>query len=160
MHTRMAAPVLIVTASLMVLTSGCAGAAAHDAEVRDDLGPAAQSAALSLARGHVVERGDLTVGSVVADRIERAIERAAQADAARAQSADARRELHSQPEAGAAVSPFSAAAIRELKGSAPTQVRDDLSPLHDGAPTSAPASSPASPSDTVDDDQSPLHGSE
>ena len=132
MRTRTAAPVLIVAATLMVLTNGSAGMAAPGGQVRDDLRPA-QSAALALARGHVVERADLSVAPVVADRIERAIEQASQADAARAFSADARRELHSQPVAAApAPAPFSAAAMRELKGSATTQVHDDLSPLHAG----------------------------
>ena len=129
MRTRTAAPVLIVAASLMVLTSGSAGMAAPGGQVRDDLRPA-QTAALALARGHVVERGDLAVAPVVADRIERAIEQASQADAARAFSVDARRELHSQSVAG--VTPgFSDDARRELH-SQPVTVDDDLSPLHDG----------------------------
>ena len=129
MRTRTAAPVLIVAASLMVLTSGSAGLAAPGGQVRDDLRPA-QAAAIALARGHVVERGDLAVSPVVADRIERAIEQGMQSDAARAFSADARRELHSQPEAG--VTPgFSDDARRELH-SQPVTVDDDLSPLHDG----------------------------
>jgi hypothetical protein len=155
MRTRTAAPVLIVAASLLVLTSGSAGIAAPGGQVRDDLRPA-QAAALALARGHVVERADLAVSPVVADRIERAIEQARQADAGRAFSADARRELHSQPvaAAGTVTAPFSAAAMRELKGSGSAQVHDDLSPLHDGRPTPTP------PADTVDDDQSPLGGSE
>ena len=45
---------------------------------------------------------------------------------------------------------FTAAQVRELKGSAPVQVDDDLSPLGDG--TSEPAPAP----DTVDDDLSPM----
>jgi hypothetical protein len=189
MNTRTAAPV-ILTVSLVVLMSGCAGAAAQGGQVRDDLGPAANAAAIGIARGHVIAQEQLSPNQVVADRVERAIEQAAQSDAARAFSADARRELHSQavqadvappfsadarrelhsqpveqatvrwspdarrelhagqPVTTAAGQSMSAAAIRELKGSAPVSVEDDLSPLRDGAPTEEPT-------DTVDDDLSP-----
>lgn len=44
------------------------------------------------------------------------------------------------------------AAIRELKGSAPVEVQDDISPTQGGDPASTPQG------DTVDDDQSPLGG--
>ena len=172
MNARMAAPV-ILTASLVVLMSGCAGAAAQGGQVRDDLRPAANAAAMGIARGHVIAQEELTPNQVVADRVERAIEQAAQSDAARAFSADARRELHSQPVEQATVqwSPdarrelhagqpvtttaeqsFSAAAMRELKGSPPVEVDDDLSPLGGGAPSEEPT-------DTVDDDLSPIGAS-
>ncbi|WP_139415859.1 hypothetical protein [Agromyces laixinhei] len=63
MNTKKATPV-IATVSLVVLLSGCAGAAgfagaAHGGQVRDDLSPAA-NAAIGLARGHVIVRDDLS----------------------------------------------------------------------------------------------------
>lgn len=107
MNTKTAAPVLI-TVSLVVLLSGCAGAAAtQGASVRDDLSPAA-NAQLGIARGHVIVRDDLSPIK-----------------------ADALRELKgSVPQAQRTTSaPFSADAMRELKGSVPVPVDDDLSPL-------------------------------
>ena len=103
MNTRTAAPV-ILTVSLVVLMSGCASAAAQGGQVRDDLSPLANAAAVGIARGHVIAQEELSPNRV-ADRVERAIEQAAQSDAARSFSADARRELqrgrrrelHSQP---------------------------------------------------------------
>ena len=65
-------------------------------------------------------------------------------------SPDARRELHAgQPVTTTTAEAFTAAQVRELKGSAPVQVDDDLSPLGDGTPE------PQAP-DTVDDDLSPM----
>ena len=189
MNTRTAAPV-VITVSLVVLMSGCAGAAAQGGQVRDDLRPAANAAAVGIARGHVISQDALSPNQVVADRVERAIAESALSDSAREFSADARRELHEQSvqaepgfsadarrelhsqavESSAATrwSPdarrelhagqpvttttaeaFTAAEIRELKGSAPVQVDDDLSPLGDGTPE------PQAP-DTVDDDLSPM----
>jgi hypothetical protein len=192
MNTRTAAPV-VITVSLVVLMSGCAGAAAQGGQVRDDLRPAANAAAVGLARGHVISQDALSPNHVVADRVERAIQEAAQSDAARAFSAEARRELHAQavqaepapafsadarrelhsqavessavtrwspdarrelhagqPVTTTTADAFTAAEIRELKGSASVEVDDDLSPLGDG--TSEPAPAP----DTVDDDLSPM----
>jgi hypothetical protein len=229
MHTKMAATVAI-TASLAVLMSGCAGAAALGGQVRDDLRPAANAAVMGLARGHVIVRDDLSPNRIENRITAESVARAVEAESARSFSADARRELHAQQPAQSvtveqpfsaevwrelkgiapvtAEQPFSAeairelkgsapvgvsaadmqgtrlsayaearaaasvtaaemqgkrlsaygeartdAAIRELKGSAPVVVHDDLSPLGDGTPTSP------SPTDTVDDDQSPLEGS-
>ena len=229
MHTRMAATVAI-TASLAVLMSGCAGAAALGGQVRDDLRPAANAAVMGLARGHVIVRDDLSPNRIENRITAESVARAVEAESARSFSADARRELHAQQPVQSvtveqpfsaevwrelkgiapvtAEQPFSAeairelkgsapvgvsaadmqgtrlsayaeaqaaasvtaaemqgkrlsaygeartdAAIRELKGSAPVVVHDDLSPLGDGTPTSP------SPTDTVDDDQSPLGGS-
>ena len=229
MHTKMAATVAI-TASLAVLMSGCAGAAALGGQVRDDLRPAANAAVMGLARGHVIVRDDLSPNRIENRITAESVARAVEAESARSFSADARRELHAQQPAQSvtveqpfsaevwrelkgialvtAEQPFSAeairelkgsapvgvsaadmqgtrlsayaeaqaaasvtaaemqgkrlsaygeartdAAIRELKGSAPVVVHDDLSPLGDGTPTSP------SPTDTVDDNQSPLGGS-
>jgi len=228
MHTKMAATVAI-TASLAVLMSGCAGAAALGGQVRDDLRPAANAAVMGLARGHVIVRDDLSPNRIENRITAESVARAVEAESARSFSAEARRELHAQPVQSVTVEqpfgaevwrelkgiapdtveqPFSAeairelkgsapvgvsaadmqgtrlsayaearaaasvtaaemqgkrlsaygeartdAAIRELKGSAPVVVHDDLSPLGDGTPTSP------SPTDTVDDDQSPLGGS-
>jgi len=249
MHTKMAATVAI-TASLAVLMSGCAGAAALGGQVRDDLRPAANAAVMGLARGHVIVRDDLSPTRIENRITAESVARAVEAESARSFSADARRELHAQQPAQSvtveqpfsaevwrelkgialvtaeqpfsaeairelkgsapvtAEQPFSAeairelkgsapvgvsaadmqgarlsayaeaqaaasvtaaemqgkrlsaygeartdAAIRELKGSAPVVVHDDLSPLGDGTPTSP------SPTDTVDDNQSPLGGS-
>jgi hypothetical protein len=229
MHTRMAATVAI-TASLAVLMSGCAGAAALGGQVRDDLRPAANAAVMGLARGHVIVRDDLSPTRIENRITAESVARAVEAESARSFSADARRELHSQSVQSVTVEqpfsaevwrelkgiapdtaqqPFSAeairelkgsapvgvsaadmqgerlsayaeaqaaagvtaaemqgerlnayaeartdAAIRELKGSAPVVVRDDLSPLGDGTST------PEQPADTVDDDLSPLGGSD
>lgn len=101
MNTKMAGSVL-ATASLVMLLSGCAGAATPGVVVHDDLRPAANAA-------------------------NSANERVAQSP--REFSAEARRELHSQRAAAATVPGFSAEAMRELKGGAPAPVRDDLSPL-------------------------------
>ena len=141
MNTKTAAPV-IITASLVVLMSGCAGAAAQGGQVHDDLSPAA-NAAIGLAHGHVIVRDDLspTRGSHLRQSVELAT--TSWSDAAR-------REFHAQP--STVEQAFSFAAMRELKGSAPVDVQDDLSPLHSG--TSTPKAQP----DTVDDDQSPLRG--
>ena len=66
MNTRTAAPV-ILTVSLVVLMSGCASAAAQGGQVRDDLRPAANAAALGIARGHVIAQEELSPNRV-ADR--------------------------------------------------------------------------------------------
>ena len=172
MNTRTVAPVLI-TVSLVVLMSGCAGASAQGGSVKDDLSPAGNAAEMGLARGHVIAGDDLSPNRVENRITAESVERAIQADAARAFSADARRELHSQPQqaAGAvtwtadarrelnsarpvaAEQSFSAEAIRELKGSAPVEVNDYVSPLGNGVPT------PEAPAGTVDDVLSPLGGS-
>jgi len=149
MNRRTAAPV-VLTVSLVVLMSGCAGAVGQGGQVRDDLGPAANAAEVGLARGHVIVRDDLSQNQVVADRIERQIEQAVDTDTARFWSAQERRELHSQPVATRAEVGFSAAVMRELKGSAPGDVDDDLSPLSNGTRTAAPVP------DRVDDNLSPL----
>jgi len=117
MNARMAAPV-ILTVSLVVLMSGCAGAAAQGGQVNDYLRPAENAAALGIARGHVIAQEELSPNQVVADRVERAIEQAAQSDAARSFSADARRELHSQAVQAEAAPSFSADARRELHSQA------------------------------------------
>ena len=154
MNTRTAAPV-VLTVSLVVLMSGCAGAAAQGGQVRDDLGPAANAAEVGLARGHVIVRDDLSQNPVVADRIEQQIAQVVQSDAQRAWSAEARREFHAQESASASTvaKPFSAAAMRELKADAPLQVTDDLSPLNGGNRTPTPLP------DRIDDDLSPLRDS-
>ena len=175
MNARRAAPVIAI-ASLMVLMSGCAGAAAQGGQVRDDLRPAANAAAaIGLAEGAVIVRDDLSPAQAHNRVTERMVELAAQeprgfsADvlrelhaqgaapqSAHSVSADARRELHSQSVAVEQTA-FSADAMRELKGStevqrsAPVAVHDDLSPSRGG--DTAPSS------DTVDDDLSPIGGS-
>ena len=149
MNTRTAAPVAI-TVSLVVLMSGCAGAAAQGGQVRDDLRPAQNAAQQELVRGHVIG----------ADRIERALnaaaERALNSDAQRGMSAEARRELHASAPVSETV-PFSAEVRRELHTGQPVgttvAVRDDLSPLGDARRDSN------TPTDTVDDDLSPLGSS-
>ena len=159
----MAAPV-VITASLMVLMSGCAGAAAQGGQVRDDLRPAAKAASQVFTRDRVVvaDRLEQAIesatqeravqgGPVVADRLEQAIESATQSDAARRASADARRESRSQQVTSSTVARgFTPAQIREMKGIAPVVVDDNLSPLRTGTPT------PDEPTTTVDDDLSPL----
>jgi hypothetical protein len=171
MNRKVAAPV-ILTVSLVVLMSGAAGAAAHGGPVQDDLRPAANAAILGLARGHVIVRDDLSPTRGLGTFTVESIVEAVQPDAARAWSAEARREFHAQPPVSADIATawtaearrefhaqpktveraFSPAEIRELKGSAPVDVRDDLSPLRDGRSTQAPQH------DEVDDDQSPLRG--
>ncbi|WP_448811601.1 hypothetical protein [Agromyces bauzanensis] len=126
MTTRIAAPV-IATVSLVVLMSGCAGAAATGGVVRDDLRPAENAAAMGLARGHVIVRDDLSP-SRGQDRFPAgSVEQAVQAEVSPPWTAEARRELHAQ--AVTTERAFSAAAIRELKSGAPIEVDDDLSPL-------------------------------
>jgi hypothetical protein len=192
MNRKTAAPV-ILTVSLVVLMSGGAGAAAHGGPVQDDLRPAANAAILGLARGHVIVRDDLSPTRGLGTFTVESIVEAVQPDAARAWSAEARREFHAQAPVSADIATewtaearrefhaqlpvsantatawtaearrefhaqlpderaFSPAEIRELKGSAPVDVRDDLSPLRDGRSTLAPQH------DEVDDDQSPLRG--
>ena len=171
MNRKAAAPV-ILTVSLVVLMSGGPGAAAHGGQVQDDLRPAANAAILGLARGHVIVRDDLSPTRELGPLTAESIVEAVQPDAARAWSAEARREFHAQPSVSAGIATawtararleshaqpktveraFSPAAIRELKGSAPVDVRDDLSPLRDGTSTQVPQPG------EVDDDQSPLRG--
>ena len=116
MKTRTAAPV-IITASLVVLMSGCAGAAVQGGQVQDFLSPEGNAAVFGLARGHVIADQDL------ANRVDSAIEQARQADAARAWSADARREFHAAaPEQSLGTTPWSADALREFHASAPVGV--------------------------------------
>ena len=116
MKTRTAAPVLI-TASLVVLMSGCAGAAVQGGQVQDFLSPEGNAAAFGLARGHVIADQEL------ANRVDSAIEQARQADAARAWSADARREFHAvAPEQSIGTTPWTADALREFHAVAPVGV--------------------------------------
>lgn len=171
MNRKTAAPV-ILTASLVVLMSGCAGAAAQGGQVSDDLSPLANAAEVGLARGHVVVREDLSPTRVENRMAALAAEQTVQE--ARGFSADARRELHSQPQQSVtaeqpfsaevwrelkgiapvtAQKPFSADAIRELKAGAPTEVVDTLSPIRGWTPPSEP------PAEPVDDYLSPLKGS-
>jgi hypothetical protein len=88
---------------------------------------------VGLARGHVIVRDDLSRKHVVADRIEQQIEQATDTDTTRFWSAQERRELHSQPAPTHTEVGFSAAVMRELKGSAPVpdRVDDNLSPLEE-----------------------------
>lgn len=139
MNTRTAAPVLI-TMSLVVLMSGCAGAAAQGGQVHDYLSPVGNAAAVGLARGHVVAEHDL------ANRVEAQIEQARQADAARAWSADARREFHAAaPEQALSATTWSADARREFHAQQPGTVTSrTLSPeaireLKAGAPVGVTA---------------------
>ncbi|MGW4929353.1 hypothetical protein ACWEOH_09385 [Agromyces sp. NPDC004153] len=111
MNARTAAPVIAI-ASLVVLMSGCAGVAAQGGQVRDDLRPAANAAAvIGLGRGEVIVRDDLSPTRVENRITARMAEQAAQAP--REFSADALRELHSQPVVQGPVE-FSADARREL----------------------------------------------
>jgi hypothetical protein len=145
MNTRKAAPV-IVTMSLVVLMSGCAGAAAQGGQVQDYLRPAANAAELGLARGHVIVRDDLSPTRVENRMTAMAVEQAVQprgfsVDArrelhaqpvqepsARGLSAEARRELHAQSARSVTVEqPFSGEVWRELKGIAPTTVEQGFS---------------------------------
>lgn len=229
MNARKAAPVIAI-ASLVVLMSGCAGAAAQGGQVPEDLSPAANAAAaIGLARGHVIVNDSLSPTRVEDRLTAESVAQAVKADAQRAWSADARREFHTaapeqalgttmwsadarrefhaqkpdavtsrtlSPEAirelkagrpghvsaadmqGTRLSEYaeahaaadvsaaevqgqrlsaygqarSDAAIRELKGSAPVDVKDDLSPIQGWTPPSEP------PADTVDDDLSPIRG--
>jgi hypothetical protein len=104
MNTRTATTVAI-TASLAVLLSGCAGAAAGTREASE----------LGLARGHVVEMEDrpLTPRQQSIDLPVKA----------RAWSREAMREFHGQqPTDLSSGTAWSAEARRELKGSAPLTV--------------------------------------
>ena len=143
MNRRKAGPVLVI-GSLAVLLSGCAGAAAQGGQVQDNLSPLANAAGMGLARGHVIVREDIS-----------------QADAARAWSAEARREFHAQqsvqPQSATA---WTAEARREFHGQPVTAdpqvaVNDNLSPLRGARPAPVPTPAP----DTVDDYLSPLRGS-
>jgi len=119
MNTRTAAPVLI-TVSLVVLMSGCAGAAAQGGQVHDFLSPEGNAAAVGLARGHVIVDDELA--NLVAQRVEAAIERAAQPQSQRSMSAEARREFHATaPQQAVGVTPWSAEARREFHATAPQQ---------------------------------------
>lgn len=135
MTTRIAAPV-IATVSLAVLMSGCAGAAVAGGGVKDFLRPAENAAAMGLARGHVIVRDDLSPTRLQNRITAMSVEQAVQAEVRAPWTAEARRELHSQPVTSAETlttgTGFSAAAIRELKGSGPVYVDDDLSPLGGG----------------------------
>lgn len=174
MHTR-TATVVVITASLAVLMSGCAGAAAQGGQVRDDLRPAAHAAAIGLARGHVIVTDDLSPTRLTAESAAQVL----RPDAARAWSAEARREFHAQqPVQSGTVEQqsFSAEVWRELKGSATVTVeqrpfsadamRELKGSARSGTVEQRPFSAEAirelkgsAPSGTVDDDQSPLGGS-
>lgn len=146
MNTRKAAPV-IVTMSLVVLMSGCAGAAAQGGQVQDYLRPAANAAELGLARGHVIVRDDLSPtrvenrrtaesapqavqqpGGFSADALRELHAQQVQQPSARSLSAEARRELHAQPAQSVTVEqPFSGEVWRELKGISPATVEQPFS---------------------------------
>src|SRR5687767_4711209 len=146
MNTRKAAPV-IVTMSLVVLMSGCAGAAAQGGQVQDYLRPAANAAELGLARGHVIVRDDLSPTRVEnrrnaesapqavqqprgfsADALRELHAQPVQQPSAKSLSAEARRELHAQSSQSVAVEqPFSGEVWRELKGIAPATVAQPFS---------------------------------
>ena len=112
MNARRAAPVIAI-ASLMVLMSGCAGAAAQGGQVRDDLRPAANAAAaIGLAEGAVIVRDDLSPAQAHNRVTERMVELAAQEP--RGFSADVLRELHAQGAAPQSAHSVSADARREL----------------------------------------------
>ena len=95
MNTRTAAPV-ILTVSLVVLMSGCAGAAAQGGQVTTTSARRRTPRPSDIARGHVIARDELSPNRVERARRAEAVEQAAQSDAARAFSAEARRELHAQ----------------------------------------------------------------
>ena len=164
----MAAPV-VITASLMVLMSGCAGAAAQGGQVRDDLRPAANAASQVFTHDRVVvaDRLEQAIesatqeravqgGPVVADRLEQVVESATQeravqggpvvADRLEQESATQAQQVTSSTVARG----FTPTQIREMKGIAPVAVEDDLSPLGTHTPTGD------EPTTTVDDDLSPL----
>jgi len=105
---------LAVSASLVVLMSGCAGAAAQGGQVHDDLSPIAGVAELGLARGHVIVRDDLSP-----TRHIESLEQAVQPDAQRGWSAEARREFHGATavqEQQQSTTPWTAEARREFHG--------------------------------------------
>jgi hypothetical protein len=144
---RRTAPTVAIIASLAVLMTGCAGAAAPGGQVRDDLSPAAGTS-LGLARGHVIVRDDLSP-----TRLSDSIGRAVQPDAARAWSAEARREFHdARTVQQQAPTSWTAEARREFHGAQPVQQQ---------APTPWTAEARrefhSEPSVRVDDDQSPLN---
>jgi hypothetical protein len=149
MNTRKAAPV-IVTMSLVVLMSGCAGAAVQGAQVQDYLRPAANAAELGLARGHVIVRDDLSPTRVENRRTAESAPQAVKEQGPSTWSAEARRELHAQ--AVQVEQGFSAEVIRELKGSAPVDVEQGFSPT---AIRELKGSAPVD----VNDYLSPLEGS-
>jgi hypothetical protein len=117
---RKTAAAVVITASLAVLLSGCAGAAAQS-QVNDNLKPLANAAAIGLARGHVIVKDDLSP--------TRSQTIAQQADAPRVWSADERREFHAQQSVQSVTveQPFSAEVWRELKGIAPATVEQPFS---------------------------------
>ncbi|MDQ0893858.1 hypothetical protein [Agromyces ramosus] len=148
---RRTAPTVAIVATLAVLMSGSAGAAAQGGQVHDDLSPVA-GASLGLARGHVIVRDDLSP-----TRLTGSIEQAVQPGAARAWSAQARREFHGAPAVQRRAStPWTAEARREFHGADAQQQ----------SPTPTPWTAEArrefhsEPSVTVDDDQSPLNGTD
>ncbi|MBT2497530.1 hypothetical protein J7E25_00290 [Agromyces sp. ISL-38] len=129
---RKTAAAAVITASLAVLLSGCAGAAAQS-QVNDDLKPLANSVAIGLARGRVIVKDDLSP--------TRPQTIAQQADASRPWSADERREFHAQSVLSVTVEqPFSAEVWRELKGTAPATVEH---PFSDAAKRELKGTAPA-----------------
>lgn len=142
MNTRTAAPVLI-TVSLVVLMSGCAGAAAQGGQVNDYLSPVGNAAAVGLARGHVIVRDDLSPTRVENRLTAEQVSQSVQADSPRAFSAEARRELHSQPQQAVGGVTWTAEARRELHSQpqqltgAVTWTADARRELHAAVPVAA-----------------------
>ena len=115
---RKTAATVIITASLVVLMSGCAGVAAQGGQVYDDLSPAGNAAIMGLARGHVIVRDNL---SNEAQR-ELHAQSPVRQQPVSVWSSDARREFHAQSTSTAVAQGFTPAAIRELKAGAPVGV--------------------------------------
>jgi hypothetical protein len=126
MTTRIAAPAIIAV-SLAVLMSGCAGATAASGGVHDDLRPVENSAAIGLARGHVIVRDDLSPNRVH-DRITDLSVEDAILDARPRWTVEARRELHASS-ADRAAQPLTSTPARGLMSGDPVEVDDDASPL-------------------------------
>jgi uncharacterized protein YbjQ (UPF0145 family) len=119
MNTKPAAPV-IFTVSLVVLIGGGAGTAAWGGPVSDDR---AATQVVSIVRGHVVVRDDLSPIRGLVDPNAGTLERVV--PQAREFSAEAIRELKGgAPQSVPQAREFSADAIRELKGSAPQSARE------------------------------------
>lgn len=146
---------LAITASLVVLMSGCAGVAAQGGQLRDDLSPVAGSAELGLARGHVIVRDDLSP-----NQAKESIEQAVQPDAQRAWSAEARREFHGATAAQQqqqSTTPWTAEARREFHGATAVQ-QEQASPTP--WTDEARREFHSVPSVAVDDDLSPSNSAD
>ena len=151
MNRKTAATVVII-AALAVLMNGGAATAATGGQVRDDLSPVAGAAPLGLARGHVIVRDDLSPTRLT----ESSFEQALRPDAARAWSAEARREFHgSQQTVQQRASAWTAEARREFHGSQAVQ-QQSSTPWTAEAVREFHSDLPVA----VEDDQSPLSGTE